>query len=195
MRPQHITAENQARTLRSVTGRSRFNEAAAYHCGKRTHLTGGQRPDRGFNEAAAYHCGKLVIDTDDDGAWVASMRPQHITAENPGRSVRRGVRTRVASMRPQHITAENTPAAAAGISRRRASMRPQHITAENTLGDVARSGAGDASMRPQHITAENPGRGRLGLVEARRASMRPQHITAENATRAAAIVAGPNTLQ
>ena len=37
-----------------------FNEAAAYHCGKRP-VQPRLRPRRGrFNEAAAYHCGKLM---------------------------------------------------------------------------------------------------------------------------------------
>ena len=58
MRPQHITAENAGVRSRDCCRRRRFNEAAAYHCGK---------PD----SVAA--CGR--------GA-AASMRPQHITAEN-----------------------------------------------------------------------------------------------------------------
>ena len=58
MRPQHITAENIAREHHRIGVRTRFNEAAAYHCGKlvaRRRVGGGV--DR-FNEAAAYHCGK-----------------------------------------------------------------------------------------------------------------------------------------
>ena len=40
-------------------GVSRFNEAAAYHCGKREKLMGIVTTlHRSFNEAAAYHCGK-----------------------------------------------------------------------------------------------------------------------------------------
>ena len=36
MRPQHITAEN-SRTVGTIDSPvARFNEAAAYHCGKRT---------------------------------------------------------------------------------------------------------------------------------------------------------------
>ena len=35
MRPQHITAENLAVRLRRSGAGTRFNEAAAYHCGKR----------------------------------------------------------------------------------------------------------------------------------------------------------------
>ena len=35
MRPQHITAENKPRLWRSDRAQPRFNEAAAYHCGKR----------------------------------------------------------------------------------------------------------------------------------------------------------------
>ena len=38
-------------------------------------------PD-GFNEAAAYHCGKLVHREGCKRKSDASMRPQHITAEN-----------------------------------------------------------------------------------------------------------------
>ena len=69
--------------MRAISGMSRFNEAAAYHCGKRDdlvevgggrahasmrpqHITAenawctlsGRQPTRRFNEAAAYHCGK-----------------------------------------------------------------------------------------------------------------------------------------
>ena len=36
MRPQHITAENFRRAGTPVEGMSSFNEAAAYHCGKRS---------------------------------------------------------------------------------------------------------------------------------------------------------------
>ena len=87
-----------------------------------------------FNEAAAYHCGKRVLAVPAHPArQTASMRPQHITAENrlqiPAAGIpfgrfneaaayhcgKRGVsapparRTPPASMRPQHITAENSP--------------------------------------------------------------------------------------
>ena len=34
MRPQHITAENMSRMSRDGVRAFRFNEAAAYHCGK-----------------------------------------------------------------------------------------------------------------------------------------------------------------
>ena len=36
-----------------------------------------------FNEAAAYHCGKRGDPVGELGVSRASMRPQHITAENP----------------------------------------------------------------------------------------------------------------
>ena len=58
MRPQHITAENFLGITDSSGNLSGFNEAAAYHCGKRA----GSRIFRMLLEA--------------------SMRPQHITAEN-----------------------------------------------------------------------------------------------------------------
>ena len=60
-----------------------FNEAAAYHCGKHTTTTEPLVKRMCFNEAAAYHCGKPA-DRVLQGlpAGVASMRPQHITAEN-----------------------------------------------------------------------------------------------------------------
>ena len=58
MRPQHITAENRASSARLPAAAQRFNEAAAYHCGKLPAGGGG------------------VISIE------ASMRPQHITAEN-----------------------------------------------------------------------------------------------------------------
>ena len=35
MRPQHITAENASPAAQRHSRRTRFNEAAAYHCGKR----------------------------------------------------------------------------------------------------------------------------------------------------------------
>ena len=83
MRPQHITAENHYFEHIRISKHRRFNEAAAYHCGKRgiwwdlvgtggiasmrpQHITAENRaraPARRrracrFNEAAAYHCGK-----------------------------------------------------------------------------------------------------------------------------------------
>ena len=36
MRPQHITAENAGGARAASRGNADFNEAAAYHCGKRT---------------------------------------------------------------------------------------------------------------------------------------------------------------
>ena len=86
MRPQHITSENWAGLGRVNRHRDGFNEAAAYHCGKRgpdaqgdacvagasmrpQHITaenagamlGGRHWGRRFNEAAAYHCGKRPV--------------------------------------------------------------------------------------------------------------------------------------
>ena len=58
MRPQHITAEN-------LVGAYAANRAIGR-----------------FNEAAAYHCGKLAGVADGRVRAGASMRPQHITAEN-----------------------------------------------------------------------------------------------------------------
>ena len=133
MRPQHITAENARHAVCRLAAGGRFNEAAAYHCGKLSTCGMIHTPSRRFNEAAAYHCGKQVTETLallDVGH--ASMRPQHITAENPkpraaagrtrasfneaaayhcgkrGGERRRGQRSAPASMRPQHITAENS---------------------------------------------------------------------------------------
>ena len=60
MRPQHIAAEN-----------------APHACADR-------RRDPRFNEAAAYRCGKLVAPRGGHPSSVASMRPQHIAAENVG---------------------------------------------------------------------------------------------------------------
>ena len=84
MRPQHITAENEVTMVLPKMRDGCFNEAAAYHCGKPGTFHSGQRRSiYGFNEAAAYHCGKHRIDRlypfNDPKA---SMRPQHITAEN-----------------------------------------------------------------------------------------------------------------
>ena len=61
MRPQHITAENSpAAPDVGPAEVNRFNEAAAYHCGKRRMRAAFDAHVRsGFNEAAAYHCGKL----------------------------------------------------------------------------------------------------------------------------------------
>ena len=60
-----------------------FNEAAAYHCGKRPSICRPSARPAGFNEAAAYHCGKRPRTAAAGRArGDASMRPQHITAEN-----------------------------------------------------------------------------------------------------------------
>ena len=83
MRPQHITAENTAAWTVTHLGDYRFNEAAAYHCGK---------------PGVAVLVGAIRRE--------ASMRPQHITAENTVRNVLAHA-IFCASMRPQHITAEN----------------------------------------------------------------------------------------
>ena len=62
---------------------ARFNEAAAYHCGKPAWTCGSGGPMASFNEAAAYHCGKRERRRRAEArAQGASMRPQHITAEN-----------------------------------------------------------------------------------------------------------------
>ena len=85
-----------------------------------------------------------------------------------------------ASMRPQHITAENEGARAARGDRGRASMRPQHITAENLRRDVslAESRAGFNEAAAYHCGKQIRRHGNEHLLTA--ASMRPQHITAEN---------------
>ena len=92
-----------------------------------------------FNEAAAYHCGKPDAETRTRARHAqASMRPQHITAENGILPlVHRGGGP--ASMRPQHITAENRIETASPGEYLSASMRPQHITAENSTGIGAAS--------------------------------------------------------
>ena len=59
MRPQHITAENHTLPVTFGSPVGRFNEAAAYHCGKRSR----RKPISPYQRRA-------------------SMRPQHITAEN-----------------------------------------------------------------------------------------------------------------
>ena len=106
MRPQHITAENARAEARAAAQSGGFNEAAAYHCGKRAIGATPQCDPSCFNEAAAYHCGKRGAIGRNSKVRPASMRPQHITAEN--RAPRHGPGPeRLASMRPQHITAEN----------------------------------------------------------------------------------------
>ena len=107
MRPQHITAENGPIMCTMACAGGRFNEAAAYHCGKHARVDAIGVSVGRFNEAAAYHCGKHFTSGASSGAGGASMRPQHITAENARRRRVRGARGR-ASMRPQHITAENS---------------------------------------------------------------------------------------
>ena len=108
MRPQHITAENAGAARSAAAGAANFNEAAAYHCGKRVRPLADPL---------------LEVRT--------SMRPQHITAENV--VVALGSDRDVAtSMRPQHITAENDAIAPRRGERASTSMRPQHITAENS---------------------------------------------------------------
>ena len=134
MRPQHITAENPPHPTDMGMIPRGFNEAAAYHCGKLS-CRGAYPASSGkcFNEAAAYHCGKRgARDAPHGGRRAASMRPQHITAENRAGLVLWAGRLE-ASMRPQHITAENVPCPHAAWPSRFASMRPQHITAENWL--------------------------------------------------------------
>ena len=136
MRPQHITAENPSPGASNESAPAGcFNEAAAYNCGKRESNRGPRcRCGCGFNEAAAYNCGKPQI---------AAHRRQHL---------------RGASMRPQHITAENryvrllsgtgypcfNEAAAYNCGKRAATATVPALAA-------------GASMRPQHITAENAG--------------------------------------
>ena len=110
MRPQHITAENPFPHGHDGDVAGRFNEAAAYHCGKRGKI--GKKGKRRicFNEAAAYHCGKRDDRLEEWRAVPgASMRPQHITAENRRDDHGRRIGVLLASMRPQHITAENVP--------------------------------------------------------------------------------------
>ena len=84
MRPQHITAENARPARPRGDRRGCFNEAAAYHCGKpRAQRAPGACNRASFNEAAAYHCGKPAQQRRAQPAGRrASMRPQHITAEN-----------------------------------------------------------------------------------------------------------------
>ena len=83
MRPQHITAENlKDGLMRWLSLPACFNEAAAYHCGKRPEPRSFPVFTGSFNEAAAYHCGKPGFLGGFSMPRVASMRPQHITAEN-----------------------------------------------------------------------------------------------------------------
>ena len=110
MRPQHITAENNDLAYDKYVVEYSFNEAAAYHCGKRRRCRGARVGAKSFNEAAAYHCGKLGDIFRSYTPEAASMRPQHITAENAAVAGRRRQKNR-ASMRPQHITAENASSA------------------------------------------------------------------------------------
>ena len=205
MRPQHITAENAAEIVNRFSTTCCFNEAAAYHCGKlwsgiSTHAGSGR-----FNEAAAYHCGKPQSRLPaGPHVLAASMRPQHITAENGcGECVARHspagfneaaayhcgkpeIPSRVmagpwsASMRPQHITAENAGSSAATPRRAAASMRPQHITAENRRHVVNRDAGVLRFNEAAAYHCGKPPAQRRGEQRWDGASMRPQHITAEN---------------
>ena len=144
MRPQHITAENPARRRgRPRASADGFNEAAAYHCGKPTgRRARGRRGRTRFNEAAAYHCGKPSASRHRSHTITAGTRFNEAAAYHCGKpsdaSSRIPDRLR-ASMRPQHITAENRGGEMANIERvvTYASMRPQHITAENQVGQQA----------------------------------------------------------
>ena len=89
-----------------VCDRPGFNEAAAYHCGKRRNPSRWRATIWCFNEAAAYHCGKPGFALEHQRRRPASMRPQHITAENRVTDFVTAFQP-TASMRPQHITAEN----------------------------------------------------------------------------------------
>ena len=112
MRPQHITAENHVHAAVEILDGPSFNEAAAYHCGKPRDGTPSSRPIRRcFNEAAAYHCGKpSLIDPPhrrgDRGFNEAAAYHCGKPAGGPAAGSDRDAR---ASMRPQHITAENLP--------------------------------------------------------------------------------------
>ena len=134
MRPQHITAENSGWRARWAGERRRFNEAAAYHCGKRG------RPSASRTSLACR----------------ASMRPQHITAENFTAPIPI-VRRLSASMRPQHITAENPTRPTSGTPAPPCfnEAAAYHCGKRRRVGRLAAEWPW-ASMRPQHITAENP---------------------------------------
>ena len=144
MRPQHITAENAPGSRRPSGRRRGFNEAAAYHCGKPS-WTGisTDTSARRFNEAAAYHCGKLVMREwkEVEGGGFNEAAAYHCGKRGALRGVPAPAR---ASMRPQHITAENgqrhrSGSRVSGV----ASMRPQHITAENSSPPRTPDGGGD----------------------------------------------------
>ena len=132
MRPQHITAENPATRKRSDAA-GLASMRPQHITAENVWLYRLETETACFNEAAAYHCGKRVAEAAERITKAASMRPQHITAENEQQLARGGVVRGGASMRPQHITAENMCACAWRGDLDAASMRPQHITAENSV--------------------------------------------------------------
>ena len=83
MRPQHITAEN-ARLQPGLAGARAASMRPQHITAENRHARRTRpRPSSSFNEAAAYHCGKRQKSSQTDSCpKVASMRPQHITAEN-----------------------------------------------------------------------------------------------------------------
>ena len=164
MRPQHITAEN-FRLPESATGCTiRFNEAAAYHCGKRASAgRGGGRRTSCFNEAAAYHCGKPRLAGARIGVWASFNEAAAYHCGKPLRDEDSGRRGGAASMRPQHITAENCGASST------------RYPACGRFNEAAAYHCGKLPLRPQ-------------AVEVVEASMRPQHITAENVAAVGAAV-------
>ena len=106
MRPQHITAENLTIGYGRNLDSKGFNEAAAYHCGKRRNGPGDPLRTASFNEAAAYHCGKPGYSR---SRALRLVRFNEAAAYHCGKRVGpvSPMRRQQASMRPQHITAEN----------------------------------------------------------------------------------------
>ena len=137
---------------------------------------------------------------------VASMRPQHITAETP-HPWRRPARRRRGFNEAAAYNCGNRKAYAVRATYRRCFNEAAAYNCGNRAHADHRPARRGASMRPQHITAEtlrlapppppgaggfneaaayncgNPLRSPLAYRRDRRASMRPQHITAETARR------------
>ena len=156
MRPQHIAAENRSPSAPPATADPGFNEAAAYRCGKppRTRYIPARCSAR-FNEAAAYRCGKPRWRAR-RSAWSGCFNEAAAYRCGKPEAVARPEIAQIdASMRPQHIAAENLP----GRARRASGTGRFNEAAAYRCGKhrraTGRRRLQPASMRPQHIAAEN----------------------------------------
>ena len=110
-----------------------------------------------FNEAAAYHCGKRQTDLTRPGEQATSMRPQHITAENSQPQLRLGDTIHHFNEAAAYHCGKRRRRTPHAEGRRHFNeAAAYHCGKRRPAAGVIRPGA-DTSMRPQHITAENCG--------------------------------------